>query len=185
MWYIPFSFMVLVVVWVMWMGKTAKGKVFKDNFVLKIPVINGIIEYSILERFCRILGAMVRAGVPLPDAMRTTINSTSNVFFRERLNQAQVEMMEGAGFYKPLAATGLFPGATKQMFKVGEETGTLDRQLEVASIYFDRELDGRIKRFTTMFEPAMIVFVGVMVGFVAVALVQAMYGVLDSMKQQS
>ena len=185
MWYIPFSFMALVVVWMMWMRKTTKGKVFKDNFVLKIPVIKGIIEYAILERFCRILGAMVRAGVPLPEAMRTTINSTSNVFFRERLNQAQVEMMEGAGFYKPLAATGLFPGATKQMFKVGEETGTLDRQLEVASIYFDRELDSRIKRFTTMFEPAMIVFVGVMVGFVAVALVQAMYGVLDSMKQQA
>ena len=56
--------------------------------------------------------------------------------------------------------------------------------MEVASIYFDRELETRIKRFTTMFEPAMIVFVGVIVGFVAVALVQAMYGVLDSMKQE-
>ena len=184
MWYIPGTFMLLVGIWVMWMAKTDKGKVFKDHFLLKIPVISGIIEYAILERFCRILGAMVRAGVPLPEAMKTTTNSTSNVYFRERLEQAQVEMMEGGGFFKPLAATGLFPGATKQMFKVGEETGTLDKQLEVASIYFDRELETRIKRFTTMFEPAMIVFVGVIVGFVAVALVQAMYGVLDSMKQE-
>jgi type IV pilus assembly protein PilC len=71
------------------------------------------------------------------------------------------------------------------MFKVGEETGTLDQQLQVASLYFDRELESRIKKFTTMFEPLMIVFVGLIVGFVAVALVQAMYGVLDNMKEQN
>ena len=58
----------------------------------------------------------------------------------------------------------------------------LDEQLEVASIYFDRELESRIKKFTTMFEPIMIVFVGVIVGFVAMALVSAMYGVLGSTK---
>jgi type IV pilus assembly protein PilC len=65
---------------------------------------------------------------------------------------------------------------------VGEETGTLDEQLEVASLYFNRELESRIKKFTTMFEPIMIVFVGLIVGFVAVALVSAMYGVLGQTK---
>jgi type IV pilus assembly protein PilC len=69
------------------------------------------------------------------------------------------------------------------MFKVGEETGTLDDQLSVASMYFDRELEQRIRRFTTMFEPIMIIFVGLVVGFVAVALVQAMYGVLGSVNE--
>ncbi len=184
MWYIPFSFMMLVFGWVMWMVKSEKGKIFKDKFVLKMPVISGIVEYAILERFCRILGAMVKAGVPLPDAMRTTTDATNNVVFRDRLVEAQAEMMEGGGFAKPLARTELFPGAARQMFKVGEETGTLDAQLEVAGMYFDRELESRIKRFTTMFEPLMIVFVGLIVGFVAVALVQAMYGVLDGVKQQ-
>jgi type IV pilus assembly protein PilC len=185
MWYIPFSFMMMIVGWVVWMTKSEKGKIFKDKFVLKLPVISGIIEYAILERFCRILGAMVKAGVPLPDAMRTTTEATNNVVFRDRLVEAQAEMMEGGGFAKPLARTELFPGAARQMFKVGEETGTLDAQLAVAGMYFDRELESRIKRFTTMFEPLMIVFVGVVVGFVAVALVQAMYGVLDGVKQQA
>jgi type IV pilus assembly protein PilC len=69
------------------------------------------------------------------------------------------------------------------MFKVGEETGTLDDQLEIAAIYFDRELESRIKRFTTLFEPIMIVFVGLIVGFVAVALVSAMYGVMGGLKE--
>ncbi len=183
LWYIPFSVFGAFTAWMIWLFKTDAGRATKDRLVLKLPVISGIMEYSILERFCRILGAMVKAGVPLPDAMRTTTEATSNIVFRERLMEAQAEMMEGGGFAKPLARTELFPGAARQMFKVGEETGTLDQQLEVASLYFDRELETRIKKFTTMFEPLMIVFVGLIVGFVAVALVQAMYGVMDGLKQ--
>ncbi|MFZ4720340.1 MAG: type II secretion system F family protein [Ilumatobacteraceae bacterium] len=183
MWYIPFTIGGAFTAWIVWMFKSESGRNFKDHFVLKIPAVRGIVEYAILERFCRILGAMVSAGVPLPDAMKTTTDATSNVVYRERLAEAQVEMLEGGGFARPLANTELFPGAAKQMFKVGEETGTLDEQLHVASYYFDRELQQRLKKFTTMFEPLMIVFVGLVVGFVAVALVQAMYGVMDSMKQ--
>jgi type IV pilus assembly protein PilC len=183
LWYIPFTIGGLFTAFLIWMMKSDAGRTFKDHLVLKVPVIRGIVEYAILERFCRILGAMVRAGVPLPEAMKTTTDATSNSVYRERLAEAQVEMMEGGGFSRPLANTELFPGAARQMFKVGEETGTLDEQLHVASIYFDRELEQRLKKFTTMFEPLMIVFVGLIVGFVAIALVQAMYGVMNGMKQ--
>ena len=148
----------------------------------KIPIIKGIVDYAILERFCRILAAMVKAGVPLPEGLKTTTEACSNVVYRERLEVAREQMLEGRGFSGPLIETELFPGAAKQMFKVGEETGTLDDQLETASMYFDRELESRIKKFTTMFEPLMIVFVGLIVGFVAVALVSAMYGVLNGTK---
>jgi type IV pilus assembly protein PilC len=185
LWYIPTTFALVVMAGLLWLTKNEKGKLVRDKLVLKIPVINGIIDYSILERFCRILGAMIKAGVPLPEGLKTTTEATSNSVYRARLEEAQAVMLEGGGFSRPLADTGLFPGAAKQMFKVGEETGTLDDQLAVASTYFDRELESRIKKFTTMFEPIMIVFVGVMVGFVAVALVSAMYGVLDNMKQQA
>lgn len=180
--YIPGLVIMTVIGAVIWMMKSTKGREIKDRLVLRIPVIKGIIEYAILERFCRILGAMVRAGVPLPDGMQTTTEATSNAVYRERLTTAREEMMKGAGFSAPLAATELFPGAAKQMFKVGEETGTLDEQLAAASEYFDTELEVRIKRFTTMFEPLMIIGVGLMVGFVAVALVSAMYGVLGGVK---
>jgi type IV pilus assembly protein PilC len=182
MWYIPASVFAGFVGFMVWLFKLPAGRNTRDKWVLKIPAIKGIIEYALLERFCRILGAMVKAGVPLPDGMKTTTDSTTNIVYRERLEEAQVVMMEGGGFAAPLAETGLFPGAARQMFKVGEETGTLDQQLEVASTYFDRELESRIKRFTTLFEPIMIIAVGALVGFVAVALVQAMYGVLNSDK---
>ncbi len=183
--YIPLSFISVIVGFFIWTVKSQQGKELRDKMVLKMPILSGIIEYSILERFCRILGAMVRAGVPLPDAMRTTTEATNNSLYRTRLLEAQAEMLEGGGFAAPLARTELFPGAARQMFKVGEETGTLDQQLEVASLYFDRELEYRIKRFTAMFEPLMIVFVGVIVGFVAIALVQAMYGVLAGVKEDA
>lgn len=180
--YIPLSAFVLVVSFVVWLMKSGRGRRVKDRLVLRIPVIKGIVEYAILERFCRILAAMVRAGVPLPDGMSTTTEATANTVYRERLEIARDRMLRGEGFSGPLAETGLFPGAARQMFKVGEETGTLDEQLVSASEYFDTELEVRIKRFTTMFEPIMIIGVGLMVGFVAVALVSAMYGVLGGVK---
>jgi type IV pilus assembly protein PilC len=180
--YIPATAFVLFIGLMYWLFRTKSGKPVKDRLVLKIPIIKGIVDYAILERFCRILGAMVKAGVPLVEGLKTTTESVSNVVYEEKLEVAQATMMEGGGFARPLADTELFPGAAKQMFKVGEETGTLDEQLEVAAIYFDRELESRIKKFTAMFEPIMIVFVGVIVGFVAMALVSAMYGVLGNMK---
>jgi len=183
LWFVTVVFFLVLIAVVLFFVKTEKGNVLSDRIVLKIPIISGIVDYAILERFCRILGAMVRAGVPLPEGLKTTTDATSNTVYKERLEVARAQMLEGKGFSQPLIDTELFPGAAKQMFKVGEETGTLDDQLHVASIYFDRELDSRIKKFTTMFEPIMIVFVGVIVGFVAIALVSAMYGVLGGIKE--
>lgn len=76
--------------------------------------------------------------------------------------------------------TGLFPAAAVQMARVGEETGTLDTQLESAATYYARELEYKLRRLTDLFEPAVIIFMGVIVGFVAVALISAMYGVFNS-----
>jgi type IV pilus assembly protein PilC len=180
--YIPAAAFAGFMALLIFLFKHPKGKLIKQRMVLKIPIIKGIVEYAILERFCRILSAMIRAGVPLPEGLRTTTESTDNIVYRQGLERAQEIMLEGGGFARPMSDTGLFPGAARQMFKVGEETGTLDEQLEVASLYFNRELESRIKKFTTMFEPLMIVFVGLVVGFVAVALVSAMYGVLGNTK---
>jgi type IV pilus assembly protein PilC len=99
--------------------------------------------------------------------------------YKRRLVDARDAMLRGEGLAGPLAATGLFPASARQMFKVGENTGTLDDQLETAAVFFERELDYKIKRFTNLFEPVVIVAMGVVVGFVAVALVSAMYGIFN------
>ena len=182
LWWITASIFAIFVSFVVFLFKHPTGHLLKDRLVLRIPVIKGIVEYAILERFCSILSTMLQAGVSMPSALQTTTDATANSVFQEQLDQARIQMLEGGGFSGPLIETELFPGAARQMFKVGEETGTLDQQLEVAALYFNRELESRIKRFTTMFEPAMIIFVGVIVGFVALALVSAMYGVLGGVK---
>ncbi len=184
LWYITAIAFLLFIAMVLFLTVHPSGKEIWQRLSLKIPIIGGIIEYAILERFCSVLHTMLRAGVAIPSAMETTIEAVSNVVYREQLDIARQQMLEGSGFTQPLIETELFPGAARQMFKVGEETGTLDQQLEVAGEYFNRELEYRIKTFTTLFEPIMIIFVGVVVGFVAIALVSAMYGVLGGVKDQ-
>jgi type IV pilus assembly protein PilC len=182
LWYITAIAFLLFIAMVLFLTVHPSGKEIWQRLSLKIPIIGGIIEYAILERFCSVLHTMLRAGVAIPSAMETTIEAVSNVVYREQLDIARQQMLEGSGFTQPLIETELFPGAARQMFKVGEETGTLDQQLEVAGEYFNRELEYRIKTFTTLFEPIMIIFVGVVVGFVAIALVSAMYGVLGGVQ---
>jgi type IV pilus assembly protein PilC len=91
-------------------------------------------------------------------------------------------MLRGGGLAEPLSATGLFPAAARQMFRVGENTGSLDKQMETAAFYFDRELDYKLKRFTSLFEPLVILVAGGVVGFIAVALVSAMYGIFNQVQ---
>ncbi len=165
---------------VMWGWKTRAGRRVRNRMTLHLPLIKVIALYSVVERVTRILGAMSRAGVPLPDAMAAAIQGANNSVFEEGLQVAQVRMLEGEGLAGPIGDTGLFPEAAIQMMRVGENTGTLDVQLENASDYYSRELEYKLKRLTTLFEPAVIVAMGLVVGFVAVALVQAMYGIYSA-----
>ncbi len=164
------------------MKRTAKGRAKLDAFVLRIPVLGDLIQAAVLERICRVLSSMIKAGVDLPHSLTVTADSTNNVVYHDALEHIRELMMEGQGLAGPLAETGLFPGAARQMFRVGEETGTLDQQLEVAAQFYSRELDEKVKRFTSLFEPAVIIFMGVVVGFVAVALISAMYGIYSQVK---
>ncbi len=159
-----------------------RGQAFIDGLLLKMPVLGGLIRASIVERLCRVLASMIDSGVSLPEAMAVAAECANNAVYRRGMEAIRNEMMEGRGIAGPLAATGLFPTAAQQMFRVGEETGTLNVQMETAADYYKRELDQKIKRFTSLFEPAVIIVVGVVVGFVAVALVTAMYGVYNQVQ---
>jgi len=159
--------------------RTPSGRAKKDEIMLRLPVAGDLLRHAIVERFCRILASMMNAGVSVPEALAVTGDATNNAVFRERIARAREAMLRGEGLATPLNNTNLFPSSIRQMFRVGEDTGTLDKQLETAADYLDRELDYKIKRFTSLFEPIVIVIVGVIVGFVAIALVSAMYGVYN------
>jgi type IV pilus assembly protein PilC len=157
--------------------RTERGRHAFDRLLLSVPVLGSTIQYTMVERFCRILASMVGAGVSLPMALRVATESLRNRVFMRGLAGVAEAMLEGDGLASPLAASGLFPGTAARMMRVGEETGTLDAQLEVTARYYEGELEYKIKKLTSLFEPVMIIVMGGIVGFVAVALVSAMYGV--------
>ena len=157
--------------------KTRWGRLQRDRFLLRLPLIGELIRFSIIERFCRLLAAMMEAGVPLPEAMAVLAHGTKSLVFEEGLEEVRAAMLRGEGLARPMAQSKLFPGAVIQMIRVGENTGTLGEQLENTSRYYGHELEYKVKRLTTLFEPAVILFMGVVVGFVAVALISAMYGI--------
>lgn len=159
--------------------RTPSGRYARDRVVLSLPAIGPTVRHALVERFCRILSSMVGAGVPLPEALRVATESLRNRVFMRGLGRVGEAVLEGEGLARPLAGSGLLPVTAAQMIRVGEDTGTLDTQLEITAQYYEGELDYRLKKLTALFEPAVIVVMGVLVGFVAVALVSAMYGIFN------
>ena len=147
------------------------------SLLLKIPVLNTVVVYGATERFSRILAVLLDAGVPLADAMPSAIDCTTNIIFRERLAVASEAVLVGRGFADPISETDLFPPTVVSMIRVGERTGELSDQLENIAGFFEEELDYAVDKLTQWFEPLIILIIGVVVGFVALAMVSAMYGI--------
>jgi type IV pilus assembly protein PilC len=181
-WYIIFAVLIAIAAGFISMRRSPGGRRVLDRILLRLPVVGDLTQTAILERVCRVLSSMLRAGVDLPRSMTITADSANNSVYRDALYGIRDEMMEGQGLAGPIARTGLFPGAARQMFRVGEETGSLDQQLEVAAAYYNRELETKLERATSLFEPAIIIVMGIVVGFVAVALISAMYGIYNQVK---
>ena len=183
-WYLVVLVVLGSVIGFLAMRRAPGGRMLLERVILRLPVIGDLSRTAILERVCRILASMLRAGVDLPRAMAVTAESANNTRYKLALESVRADVMEGQGLSGPLAATKLFPGAARQMIRIGEETGTLDQQLEVAAEYYDRELESKLERATALFEPAVIIVMGVVVGFVAVALISAMYGIYNQVHVQ-
>jgi type IV pilus assembly protein PilC len=169
--------LVLIAFLVLSGGPGSAGKRRRDTLLLRLPAIGPLLQLIAIERFCRVLAALVHAGVSLPDAVKVSAESTNQTVFIEKLAVARDAMVRGEGLARPIAATGLFPAAGRQMIRVGESTGSLDEQLQTAATFYERELEYRLKRVTDLFEPTVIILVGGAVAFVALAQVSAMYSI--------
>ncbi len=179
-WWLYLVFLGGIIGLLAWMKSSVRGRRFRDRLILRIPLVRDIALYASVERICRILSTLWQAGVPVADAMTAAVQSADNSVFEEKLIPVQEAVLAGEGLAEPLASIDLFPDAALQMIAVGEASGTLAEQLENAANFYGRELEYKLKRLTTYFEPAIIILVGLVVGFVAISLVQAMYGSLGS-----
>jgi type IV pilus assembly protein PilC len=160
----------------------ARGKRRRDVFTMKLPVIGNLYHLISLERFCRVLSSLSLAGVPLPVAIGLSADSTNNSMFGTRMLGVRETLLRGGGLYEPMSETGLFPIAARQMIQVGERTGMLGNQLSKAASYYEREVTFSMKKATDLFEPMIIICVALIVGFVAVAQIAAMYSIFGQIK---
>ena len=162
--------------------RTQRGLYAKDQISLKLPIMGPIVLSAVLNRFARTLAMVLKAGVPLGQTFDAVIAGTGNKVFQRGLGTVKEQMTGGEGFAGPLLRTHLFPPMLTQMVRVGEETGTLDTYLEQAADFYEEELDYRIRAMTSLIEPVMTVAVGIVVGFIAVSLISAMYGLVGALK---
>ena len=157
--------------------RTPKGRRNLHAFLLKVPALNTVLVFAATERFSRVLSALLDSGVPLPEAMPSATECTNNLIFQERLSVAAESVLAGQGFAQPLREVDLFPSTVIQMVRVGERTGELSDQLRNCAGFFEDELEYAVDKLTQYFEPMVLLFIGTVVGFVALAMVSAMYGI--------
>jgi len=162
--------------------KTPIGQRQKDILLLKIPVISTINIQSNMAQLCHTMSILLRAGLPVAEIMNLLVETMGNVILREALERVRMEMLQGHGLSQPLRQEKVFPGLLAQMVRVGEETGTLDSNLETLAKFYEEEADRRINALTSMMEPALILFIGGIVGFLAVSVILPMYTMIGAMR---
>jgi type IV pilus assembly protein PilC len=162
--------------------RTEAGQRRLDRARLRAPVVGRLTVLSNASRFAGTMALLLRAGVPLSEVMELVIATTPNSVIREKLAQVRDELLAGEGLSAPLARTKLFPPMLVQMIEVGEETGTLDANLETMATFHAGELDERVQAITAMIEPALTIAVGAVVAFIAVSIIMPMYGIMQSIR---
>ncbi len=157
--------------------KTPAGKYQWDKLSLRLPVVGRINLLSGLSRCCRTMALLFRAGLPLPEIMALAIHSSNNKAIVEALTEVQQELIRGEGLSRPMAKRKLFLPLMVQMVGVGEETGNLDNTLATVAESFEVEADDRTSSAVGLIQPAIVIIIGLVVAFIAISLVSAMYSV--------
>lgn len=168
--------LLLAVVAIMVYIKTPGGKYRWDTLILKAPVLGRIFLLSELSRCCQSMAMLFKVGLPLPEIMSMAVHSTTNKAMAEALIEVQQELIAGEGLARPMSKRKIFLPLMVQMVKVGEGTGNLDQTLVTVAQSYEVEGDDRITAAVGLIQPAMIIIIGLVVGFIAVALISAMFG---------
>ena len=157
--------------------RTPAGKYRWDAMMLRLPVVGRIVHLSELSRCCRTMSMLVRIGLPLPEVMTMAIQSSNNKFVVENLTGVQQELIRGEGLARPMAKRELFLPLMAQMVRVGEETGNLENTLVTVADSFEVEAGDKTKAAVGLIQPMVTVFIGLVIGFIVVAMFSAMYSV--------
>ena len=150
--------------------RTEKGQHVVDALLLKAPVVGPLIQKVAVAKFTRTLGTLVSSGVPIIDALQITARTAGNKVVEEAVVAIISSVKEGQTIADPLGRQNIFPPMVVQMIEVGETSGALDMMLNKIADFYDEEVDAAVSALTSLLEPALMVFLGITIGFVVVAM---------------
>ena len=150
--------------------RTPRGKQIFDRMMLNLPVIGPVLRKIIVARFTRTLGTLLSSGVPILDALDICARTAGNAIVEQGIMRARLKISEGHDMAGPLAESGVFPSMVVQMIGVGEQTGAMDAMLQKIADFYEEEVDAAVGALTSLIEPIMMAFLGIVVGGLIVAM---------------
>ncbi|MEK6567836.1 MAG: type II secretion system F family protein, partial [Candidatus Omnitrophota bacterium] len=154
---------------------TPGGRYVIDNFKLKLPVFGELLRKIALSRFCRTFAISLKSGVTVLSSLDIANEVVGNIRLERSVAKARDSVNVGEKISTSLQATGDFPPLVVRMISVGEQSGSLPEALDKVNLFYDREVPATIKMMFTLFEPAMIVVIGVVVGGIAISVLLPMF----------
>ena len=154
----------------MFVTRTDEGRYRFDQMMLRLPVFGKLLSKVAISRFARTLSTLTRSGVPILGALEIVEKTAGNEVFSRAINSAQDSIRAGQPLAEPLVAAGVFPPMVTRMISVGEKTGALETLLSKISDFYDSEVDATVSALTSLIEPILIIMLGVVVGFIVIAL---------------
>jgi type IV pilus assembly protein PilC len=173
----------LIFIAVAFMQGMKKSQSFRDNVettLLKAPVFGDLIMKASVARYARVLSTTFAAGVPLVEALDSVAGAVGNVVYRNAVYNIRDEVASGQQMHFAMRATKVFPNMVVQMTSIGEESGALDSMLDKAASYYEAEVDNAVDNMTSLLEPAIMVFLGVVIGGMIVAMYLPIFAMGDA-----
>jgi len=180
-WYWGIAGIVGIIAFVKAVGATSGGRYIIDKIKLKLPLFGNIINKSVIARFTRTLGTLVASGVPILEALNITKETAGNAVVARAIGNVHDSIREGESIAEPLAQSKICDDMVVNMIDVGEETGDLDKMLLKIADQYDEDVDVAVAGLSSLIEPAMIIILGGICGFIVIALFLPLITLMNSM----
>jgi type IV pilus assembly protein PilC len=161
---------------------TPNGKLVIDRLMLKMPVLGDVLRKSAVSRFTRTLGTLISSGVSILEGLEITAKTAGNRVIQDAIMQSRSSIAGGDTIAQPLQKSKVFPPMVISMIAVGEQTGGLDEMLSKIADFYDEEVDAAVSNLLSLLEPIMIVFLGVIVGGMVVAMYLPIFDMINAVQ---
>ncbi len=161
---------------------TSDGRLKIDKMLLSLPVLGDVLRKSAVSRFTRTLGTLISSGVSILDGLEITAKTAGNRVVQDAIMESRASIAGGDTIAQPLKKSGVFPPMVISMISVGEQTGGLDEMLSKIADFYDEEVDAAVSNLLSLLEPIMIVFLGIVVGGMVVAMYLPIFDMINAVQ---